>query len=62
MYVESLYMIIDTHTHLEEVEDLDQALKNAEKAGVIAIITVGSDDQSNKWARAQIVILVSILF
>lgn len=43
-------MIIDTHTHLEEVEDLDQALKKAEKAGVIAIITVGSDDQSNKWA------------
>ena len=45
-----MYRVIDTHAHLEEVEDLDQALKRAEKAGVIAIITMGSDHQSNRWA------------
>ena len=45
-----MYRIIDTHAHLEEVEDLDLALKRAEKAGVIAIITMGSDHPSNRWA------------
>ena len=45
-----MYRLVDTHAHLEEVEDLNQALKRAEKAGVIAIITMGSDQQSNEWA------------
>jgi len=45
-----MYALIDTHAHLEEVEDLDQALKRAEKAGVTAIITMGSDQQTNRWA------------
>ncbi len=44
-----MYRIIDTHAHLEEVDDLDQALKRAEKVGVTAIITMGSDYQSNRW-------------
>jgi len=45
-----MYALIDTHAHLEEVEDLDQALKRAEKAGVAAIITMGSNQQTNRWA------------
>lgn len=44
-----MYRIIDTHAHLEEVDDLDHALKRAEEAGVTTIITMGSDYQSNRW-------------
>jgi TatD DNase family protein len=40
--------IIDTHNHLNEVENLEQALLTATKAGIKAIISVGTDDPSNK--------------
>jgi len=40
--------LIDTHVHLEEVEDLPGALDRARQAGVEAIIAVGSTFQSNK--------------
>ena len=40
--------LIDTHTHLEEIEDLSEAIGRAEKSGVLGIITVGSDYESNK--------------
>ena len=43
-----MYQLIDTHSHLEQIEDLDTALVRAGKAGIIAIIGVGSDYESNR--------------
>lgn len=40
--------MIDTHAHLEEIENLEQAVTKAKSANIIAIIGVGSDYQSNK--------------
>jgi len=40
--------VIDTHAHLDEVEDLEMVLDEAEKAGVAAIIAVGSGQESNE--------------
>jgi TatD DNase family protein len=42
-----LYKLIDTHAHLDELKNLDLMLEEAKKAGVIAIIAVGSNQQSN---------------
>jgi len=42
-----VYKLIDTHAHLDELKNLDLALEEAEKAGVIAIVAVGSNHQSN---------------
>ena len=42
--------LIDTHAHLEDLENLDEALAKAEQAGVVAVITMGSDRESNLWA------------
>lgn len=42
-----LYRLIDTHAHLNEVENLDLRLKEAKENGIIAIVAVGSDYQSN---------------
>jgi TatD DNase family protein len=41
--------LIDTHAHLENVDNLDEALSKAEKVGVIAVIAMGSDYKTNKW-------------
>lgn len=41
--------LVDTHTHLEEIEDLKSVIEKAVKVGVIAIIAVGSDYNSNVW-------------
>lgn len=41
--------LIDTHAHLEDVGNLKEAIKRAVEAGVIAIIAVGSDYDSNLW-------------
>ncbi|MCX8171266.1 MAG: TatD family hydrolase [Candidatus Bathyarchaeota archaeon] len=41
--------LIDTHAHLEEVNNLKDAIKRAAEIGVIAIIAVGSDYDSNVW-------------
>lgn len=38
--------IIDTHAHLDHLENLDQALKNAVEAGVEAIVAVSMDFNS----------------
>jgi len=43
-----VYRLIDTHAHLEEIENLTQAINEARSAGIIAIIGVGSDYQSNQ--------------
>jgi TatD DNase family protein len=42
-----LYKLIDTHAHLDELKNLDLMLEEAKKAGVIAIVAVGSNQQSN---------------
>ena len=40
--------LIDTHAHLEEIDNLAQALEKAKQAGVEAVIGVGQGHQSNK--------------
>jgi len=42
-----VYKLIDTHAHLDELKNLDLMLEEAKKAGVIAIVAVGSNHQSN---------------
>jgi TatD DNase family protein len=43
-----VYRLIDTHAHLEEIENLEQVISEAKAANIIAIIGVGSDYQSNQ--------------
>lgn len=43
-----MYKLVDTHAHLEETDDLKETIQDACSAGVIAIIAVGSDYQSNQ--------------
>ncbi len=40
--------LIDTHAHLDELEDLEKALSEAKSAGITAIIAVGSNQISNE--------------
>jgi len=40
--------VIDTHAHLEELNDVQRALAEAREAGVIKIVGVGSDSKSNQ--------------
>jgi len=40
--------VIDTHVHLEEIENLDQVLLDAKQSGVIGLVAVGSDYTSNR--------------
>ena len=42
-----MYKLIDTHAHLDELENLDLMLEEAKEVGVIAIVAVGSDYRSN---------------
>jgi len=42
------YRLIDSHAHLDEIGDLEETIAEAKLAGIIAIIAVGSDYQSNK--------------
>jgi TatD DNase family protein len=44
--------IIDTHAHLDEIEDLESVLQRARETGLEAIIAVGSDDKSNQKIMA----------
>ncbi|NWG02171.1 MAG: TatD family hydrolase [Syntrophaceae bacterium] len=41
-------VLIDAHAHLEELEDLSDALSEAKSSGVKAIVAVGMDLSSNK--------------
>jgi len=43
-------MLVDTHAHLETVENLDEFLKHAKAAGVGAIITIGTSIKSSRLA------------
>lgn len=42
-----MYQLVDSHAHLEELEDLDPAIERAREAGVVAIVAVGSEYRSN---------------
>lgn len=42
-----MYKLVDTHAHLDELKSLDSALEEAQKAGIAAIVAVGSGRQSN---------------
>ena len=40
--------IVDTHAHLDELEDLESALAESRDAGVLAVIAVGTNHQTNQ--------------
>jgi TatD DNase family protein len=40
--------LIDSHAHLDEVSNLSKALERARNIGIVAIIAVGSDIESNR--------------
>jgi len=40
--------LIDTHAHLDEIPDLEEALDRARDAGVLAIVGVGTERESNE--------------
>jgi len=42
-----IYKLVDTHAHLDEVEDLDKAIDDGKRVGLVAIIAVGQDYESN---------------
>jgi TatD DNase family protein len=42
-----MYTIIDTHAHLDEIENLDLVIHQAKEAGLSAIITLGLDIKTN---------------
>ena len=42
-----VFKLIDTHAHLDEVEDLDRAIEVGKRVGLVAIIAVGQDYESN---------------
>jgi TatD DNase family protein len=42
-----VYKLIDTHAHLDELENVHLTLEQARENGVIAVVAVGSDYQSN---------------
>lgn len=42
------FPVIDTHAHLDELPDSDAVIKEAQEAGVLAIVAVGQDIPSNE--------------
>jgi TatD DNase family protein len=42
-----VFKLIDTHAHLDEIEDLDRAIEEAKQAGLVAVIAVGQNYESN---------------
>jgi len=46
--VDTIFRLVDSHAHLEEIENLEDAIQKARSVGVMAIIGVGSDYQSNQ--------------
>jgi len=40
--------LVDSHTHLEELDDLPNSLQEAKSAGICGIIAVGMDIESNR--------------
>jgi len=43
-----LLKVIDTHAHVDELENIESALSKAKESGVVAIIAVGSNHRSNQ--------------
>jgi len=41
------YRLVDSHAHLDEIEDIERAIQEAKQVGVIALIAVGQDYESN---------------
>jgi len=41
-------LLFDVHAHLEEVENLSESINEAKAAGVIGIVAVGMDVESNR--------------
>ena len=42
-----MYKVIDTHCHLDEVDDVESIIKKSQNAGVVAIVACGLDYKSN---------------
>lgn len=42
-----MYKLIDTHAHVDELNNLDLMIEEARKAGVMAVVAVGSGPRSN---------------
>ncbi len=47
-----MHQLIDTHVHLEEIQNLEQVIAEAKSANIIAMIAVGSDLKSNQQVLA----------
>ena len=45
-------ILIDTHVHLNEIENVDQVIRNARNAGVKHMVAVGMDKHSNDKTMA----------
>ena len=45
-----MFELIDTHAHLDEMENIEQVLNDARARGVVAIVAVGSDIKANTKA------------
>jgi TatD DNase family protein len=43
-----MYRLIDTHAHLDEIDELDKVIEDAKEAGLAAIVAVGVDIESNR--------------
>jgi TatD DNase family protein len=44
--------IIDTHAHLDMLDDAEAALTRARQAGVVQVVTIGVDLASSRAAAA----------
>ena len=45
---EPIHRLIDTHVHLDEIEDIEETVAGARLAGLLSIIAVGSHLESNQ--------------
>ncbi len=43
-----MYRLVETHAHLDEIEGIDDVIARAKEAGLIVIVAVGQDNESNK--------------
>ncbi|MFC2069737.1 TatD family hydrolase [Chloroflexota bacterium] len=43
-----MYRLVETHAHLDEIEDLEEVIDKAKETGLIAIVAVGQDIDSNR--------------
>jgi len=42
-----VYRLVDSHVHLDEIEDVERAIYEAKQVGVVALVAVGQDYESN---------------